>query len=293
MTITQLKNFLVLAEALNFRKASEGIYIAQPALSRQIRMLEEEVGAELFDRSKKQIKLTASGLHFSKEVTKILNQLNQLIQKTASIQKGTAGEIRMGHASSAMHSVLPGLLNHIESVLPDLKTNLVEGSNQFIFDKLYENEIDFGFVPNAFIPEGLSSAVIYEEHYILILPKGHRINRRNFRGLKDCKDENWILHPHTEGSGYMETILKIITSYGFYPKIAHRSPNTSTVLRLVEAGLGIAMMGKSTIKGFDLAIKTIELSSVPHKLDMKLVWKTDREKEMNHYLKFLKQYLIS
>jgi LysR family transcriptional regulator, benzoate and cis,cis-muconate-responsive activator of ben and cat genes len=291
MTIPQLRNFLVLAEALNFRKASEQTYIAQPALSRQIKLLEEEIGAELFDRSKKQIKLTPAGVHFSKELAKILNQLNDLVRKTASIQNGKAGTIRIGHASSAMHSILPGLLNHTKSVLPDVKTDLVEGSNQFIFKKLYDNEVDFGFVPNAFIPEGLSSTIVYEENYLLILPKEHKINRRNFKSLQACREENWILHPHDEGSGYMETILKIITSYGFYPKIIHRSPNTSTVLRLVEAGLGIAMMGKSTIKGFDLNIKWIELSDIPHKLDMKLVWKSDRDGELHPYLKFIRQYL--
>jgi LysR family transcriptional regulator, benzoate and cis,cis-muconate-responsive activator of ben and cat genes len=291
MTIPQLKNFLVLAEVLNFRKASEDTYIAQPALSRQIRMLEEEVGAELFDRTKKQIKLTPSGEYFAKEVVKILNQLNQSIQKAESIHKGTAGEMRIGHASSAMHTILPALLHHFATVLPEMKTSLVEGSNQFIFDQLLNNEVDFGFVPNAFIPEGLSGLVVYEENYILILPKDHKLNSRNFKSLKDCKEESWVLHPQVEGSGYMETIMKVITSYGFYPKIVHRSPNTSTVLRLVEAGLGISMMGKSTVKGFDLKIKHIELTKIPHKLDMKLVWKKSREQEISKQLKFLKHFL--
>jgi DNA-binding transcriptional LysR family regulator len=190
-----------------------------------------------------------------------------------------------------MHSILPGLLRYTEKDLPDLKANLVEGSNQIIFDMIHSNKVDFGFVPNAFVPQSLSSVIIYEENYVLILPKEHRFNKRNFKNLSECKDENWILHPQVEGFGYMETILKILAGYDFYPKIAHLSPNTSTVLRLVEAGLGITMMGKSTTKGFDLEIKCIELSKMPHKLDMKLVWKTSRENELDPYLKFLRNYL--
>jgi DNA-binding transcriptional LysR family regulator len=91
----------------------------------------------------------------------------------------------------------------------------------------------------------------------------------------------------------MEAILKIINAYGYTPNIVHRSPNTSSVLRMVEAGLGITMMGKSTIKGFCLNLKTIELKNLPDQLDMKLVWKTERERELKTLLDFLKHYLHS
>lgn len=292
MRIAQLENFLVLTETLNFRKASEKIYVAQPALSRQIQELEKEVSAELFDRTKKQIKLTPAGHFFKHEAAKVLNQLNQSVEKVSLIDQGKAGEINIGHASSAMHSILPGLLRYMQTELPDLKASLIEGTNQLIFDKIDENGVHFGFVPNAFVPEGLASLTVYNENYMLILPKEHRIDKTNFNSLKDCADENWILHPKPEGIGYMEEILKIITTHGFYPKIVHRSPNTSSVLRLVEAGLGIAMMGKSTLKGYEaLNIKSIELSDLPNKLDMKLVWKTDRQRELDSYLNFLRQYL--
>ncbi|MTI87323.1 MAG: LysR family transcriptional regulator [Balneolaceae bacterium] len=225
-------------------------------------------------------------------LAKVLSQLNRSIEKAALIHQGKAGEINIGYASSAMHSILPGLLRYMKDELPDLKANLIEGTNQRIFDKIDENRVDFGFVPNAFIPDGLSSLTVYTENYMLILPKEHRIDKANLSSLKDCAEENWILHPKPEGSGYMEEILKIITDHGFHPKIVHRSPNTSSVLRLVEAGLGIAMMGKSTLKGYDtLNIKSIELADLPNQLDMKLVWKTERKRELEPYLNFLRLYL--
>jgi len=291
MTIPQLENFLVLTETLNFRKACEHIYIAQPALSRQIQQLEQEIGAQLFDRTKKQIKLTPAGTYFKKEVFNLIHHLKQAIKMTAQVHNGKAGEIRIGHASSAMHTILPELLRYMEQEVPNLKAGLVEGSNELIFNKLMDNEVDFGFVPNAFIPEGLSSSTAYKENYLLILPKDHTINKANFKDLKDCAKEKWILHPQAEGFGYMEEILKILNAYGYTPNIVHRSPNTSSVLRMVEAGLGITMMGKSTIKGFDLNLKTIELKKAGKQLDMKLVWKTERESELKPFLDFLKQYL--
>ncbi|MGS2765170.1 LysR family transcriptional regulator [Sinomicrobium sp. M5D2P9] len=291
MTIPQLENFLVLTETLNFRKACEHIYIAQPALSRQIQQLEEEIGVQLFDRTKKQIKLTSAGTYFKKEVFKLIHQLKQTIKITAQVHSGTAGEIHIGHASSAMHSILPELLRYMEREVPNLKASLVEGTNELIFNKLIDNEVDFGFVPNAFVPEGLSGNTVYKENYLLILPQDHFINKTTFKDLKDCANEKWILHPQTEGFGYMEEILKIFNAYGYTPNIVHRSPNTSSVLRMVAAGLGITMMGKSTIKGFDLNLKTIELKKIGKQLDMKLVWKTERENELKPFLDFLQQYL--
>ena len=87
MTTEQLKNFLVVANVLNFRKATEKIYIAQPALSRQIQLLEREIGAQLFDRSKKQIKLTAAGIFFRTQAERLVDQLEQAKKITACISE--------------------------------------------------------------------------------------------------------------------------------------------------------------------------------------------------------------
>ncbi|PRX54273.1 LysR family transcriptional regulator [Flagellimonas meridianipacifica] len=282
MTTEQLKNFLILCETMNFRKAAEKTYIAQPALSRQIQNLEEEIGAKLFDRSKRQIVLTESGDYFKREISKVLEQITQIAQRTNEIDKGDAGTITIGHASSAMHSIIPSLLQNLNQGNPNLKVSLLEGSNQFIFDRLESNEADFGFVPNALVPSNFDAVEIYRENYFLILPQEHHLDENSFRDLGDCRNEDWILHPQ-EGYGYMERILQIINGFGYLPNIVHRSPNTSSVLRMVSAGLGITMMGKSTLKGFDLNLKTIELKDLDHKLDMKLVFKKSRDLELNNY----------
>ena len=290
MHTEQIKNFLILAETLNFHRASEQTYIAQPALSRQIQNLEEEVGALLFDRSKRQISLTAAGLYFKNEVSNILKKLGHVKSQTALMAQGKAGEMRIGHASSAMHTVIPMFLSYCQQESPDLKVHLSEGTNEFIFNKLNSEEIDFGFVPNAFISDKLAGLKIYEENYVLILPKDHWISSSNFKTLSDCKNENWILHPKKEGYGYMEEILKVIGEYGYAPNIVHRSPNTSSVLRMVAAGLGITIMGKSTLKGFDLNLKSIELNDVPYQLDMKLVWKKERFRQIKTYYDFFIEF---
>ncbi|MGR3809075.1 LysR family transcriptional regulator [Jiulongibacter sp. NS-SX5] len=282
MNIEQLKNFVILTRTLNFRSAAEKTYIAQPALSRQIQNLEEELNAVLFDRSKRQIVLTDAGIYFKGEIVRILRDIEKVSEKTKQIHKGEAGSISIGHASSAMHSIIPPLLLEIKKRYPNLSVSLLEGSNGFILEKLKTNEVDFGFLPNALIPEGYETVEVYRENYFLILPQNHRLNRNTFTNLTECRDEDWILHPQ-EGYGYMERILQIINEFGYQPRIVHRSPNTSSVLRMVAAGLGITMMGKSTLKGFKLNLKTIELKNLEHQLDMKLVLRKDRKAELDNY----------
>lgn len=291
MTVDQLKNFIIVAEVLNFRKATEKIYIAQPALSRQIQVLENEIGANLFDRSKKQIKLTAAGVFFKKEAQRIIEQLEQVKKKTAQIYKGEAGEITIGHVSSAMQSVIPAFLKKIQTTVPGLKIGLLEGTNRLIFNKINNRELDFGLVPNAASPASISSSVVYKENFILITPGSYKLNKKSFKSIKEYADANWILPPQTEGHGYNELLYRIFQNHGFIPNVVYESPNSSTVLRLVNAGLGVTIIGKSALNGLDLDVKYVELQKLPEKVEMRLVWLKERENELKEYINLFQKFL--
>ncbi len=200
MNTEQLKNFLSVADVMNFRRASEKIYIAQPALSRQIQQLEEEIGAQLFDRSRRQIRLTRAGEYFRLETQRILAQLELAGKKAGQIERGEAGEIRIGHVSSAMQSVMPPFLKQARINMPGLKVSLMEGTNRQIFQRIEQRELDFGVVPNATTP-GTNSRVIYREDFVLVTPFDSKINRRNFRGLEQFSEADWILPQQGKASG--------------------------------------------------------------------------------------------
>ena len=121
MDIQQLKNFLALADTLNFRKAAEQINIVQPALSRQIQLLENEVGALLFNRTNRTVSLTAAGIFLQKEATRILHDLDKTIVRTAQLHNGEAGEIKLAHSSSAMNTVVPSFLIKVKDKWTALK----------------------------------------------------------------------------------------------------------------------------------------------------------------------------
>ena len=287
MDIYQIKNFLILTETLNFRKAAEQINIVQPALSRQIQLLENEIGALLFNRSKRTVTLTDAGMYFRNEATRILLDLNKTILRTSQIHSGEAGEVRITHSSSAMNTVIPLFLVKVKQKWPDLKTIAEETSNFEQIEMLVKRKSDLGVAPNIILPPEVNSKVLYRENFVLILPGDHPLSKKKLTDLSLLKNEPFILPQLSTGVGYVEAILQICHSFGFKPKIAHESAHSIGVLRLVEAGLGISIEPISSVRGANMNVKLIELKTIPQKSSMLLFWLKDREDELNRFIKMI------
>ena len=282
--IRQIENFLILCETLNFRKASEQINIVQPALSRQIQLLENEVGALLFSRSNRTVTLTEAGRFVQKEAGRILQDLNKTMVRTAQIHSGEAGEIKVTHSSSAMNTVVPSFLVRVKQVWPNLKTTVQETSNFQQIDMLLARKTDIGIAPNILLPPEVNSRILYTENFALLLPKGHPLSKKRLTDLSVLRNETFILPQFATGIGYVEKILQICQAYGFKPKIAHESAHSTGVLRLVEAGLGISIEPISSVRGVTMDIKLIELKGLAQKVEMILFWLREREEELMKFI---------
>ncbi len=284
MDLQQIRNFLTLSETLNFRRASGQINIVQPALSRQMQLLEKEVGALLFNRSKRTVTLTEAGIFFKKEATRILQDLNKTMTRTAQLHSGEAGEINVTHSSSAMNTVVPAFLVKVRKKWPDLRTTVQETSNFQQLDMLLTRKTDICVAPNALVPPEVNSKILYRENFALLLPAGHPLAKKRLVDLSDLKNETFILPQLITGIGYVETILQICQAHGFKPKIAHESAHSIGIFRLVEAGLGISIEPVSSLLGVTVNIKIIELKHIPQKVEMTLFWLREREEELRRFI---------
>lgn len=287
MDFRTIEHFLKLSETLNFRKAADEIYIAQPALSRQIMALEEELGVVLFDRNKRNVALTTAGEYFREECERILEDFERVKQRTSQIHKGEGGEIKIAHSSSSMQFLLPNILAKIQAEMPLMKTNLNETTNLYGINALINRTIDVAFGPNMIVPKELNTRTIYVENFVIILPQNHHFDVTNFESLAQLADENFILPPRNESSGYVESLEALCQSYGFIPKVAYQSGNSNTVLRLVEAGLGISIEPKSALSGQNMNVKFIELNNISLKASMLMLWLRGREKELKPFFEIV------
>lgn len=291
MDFRTIEHFLKLSETLNFRKAAEEIYIAQPALSRQIMALEEELGVVLFDRNKRNVALTTAGEYFREECERILEDFERVKQRTSQIYKGEGGEIKIAHSSSSMQFLLPNILAKIQAEMPLMKTNLNETTNLYGINALINRTIDVAFGPNMIVPKELNTRTVYVENFVIILPQNHRLDATSFESLAQLADENFILPPRNESSGYVESLEALCQSYGFIPKVAYQSGNSNTVLRLVEAGLGISIEPKSALSGQNMNVKFIELNNISLKASMLMLWLRGREKELKPFFEIVEKVM--
>lgn len=275
MEFRTLQYFLGVASELHFSKASEKLFIAQPALSRQIQQLENELGVVLFERDKRNVKITPAGEYLQMEATKILAQLDNVRLRTQQIHKGEEGELRIGHPGSAVYSVLPPLLSALRLYFPNIKTNLSEIMDRDLYTFLNNYQIDIGFIREPLPDKNICSKVIFEESIALILPENHPITQENFTSLAQVKDESFILLPRLSGTTYHDMLSQMCEKSGFLPNVVHESNYGATILKLVEQNLGVSLMPISYKYSSAMRVKFIDLNRFSERTQLSIAWRRD------------------
>lgn len=279
MNFQRLKNIITLAEELNFTRAAEQMNIVQPAFSRQVKQLEEEIGVKLFKRDKRNVSVTPAGIYFVSESEKILKHLGKAIVKTQKINNGDSGEIRIGFTHSAMQTSLPTILKSIKENLPDLKIILKEINNLDHYEALLSGDLDLGIGTNPIVPSYLKHKTLYIDNFSVILPKNHPIDNTNYIDFSVFSEEPLIRPARASGIEHVRKIESICSDAGFIPAIVHETDSAIASLKLVEAGMGIAIEPTSSLIGLDFNIKSIVLNNINHKVEHTMMWNPHKEKE--------------
>lgn len=273
--LRHLTYFLAVAEELHFRKAAERLFISQPGLSRQIKQMEEMLGVTLFVRDKRNVKLTPAGMYLKKEVAYIFNHLDFTLKQTKLVDEGISGEVRIGFLGSAMQSVLPDLLIKADEVLPKIQFSLEELSNSAQVEALEKDQLDLGFVRLARVPETLQLKPVFTDRFSLVIPSGHKLNKDSFTSIAQVSEEHFILFSSDYSSLYYDQIMSICEDKGFTPKVSYKSVHALTIFKLVESGLGVAIVPSSLQLGFDMRVKFLEIPNIPQEATLYACWKKD------------------
>ncbi|MDI1322882.1 MAG: LysR family transcriptional regulator [Algoriphagus sp.] len=274
MELRHLYYFKAVAEELNYRKASERLFISQPGLSRQIKQLEEMLGVQLFERDKKHVELTAAGAFLKEEVDFVLNHLELTKSQLKLIASGKVGELRVGFLGSASNQILPDLLSKLNTQQPLVSTSLEELSNSVQVEMIQKDKIDLGFVRMASVPEGLEMKTVLRDSFSLVVPENHPIEIADFFSISQFKDESFILFSSDYSNLYFEQIMSIYRDAGFSPRIRHKSVHALTIFKLVECGLGVAIIPSSLKEGYDLKVRFMEIPGIPQFTELSAIWKS-------------------
>jgi len=275
LELRHFRYFLAVAEELSFSKASAKLFISQPGLSKQIKLMEETLETPLFIRNKRNVKLTKAGEYLKGEIEFIYNHLETTKKNLKAIHEGNEGEIRIGFLGSAMQNTIPDLMVRLNKKHPGIKTTLEELSNKSQIKAILHDQLDLGFVRLARVPDGIQKHAVFKDSFSVVLPDNHKLNNSNFRNVGQLADENFILFSSDYSPYYYNKIMGICEDQGFNPKISHKSVHALTIFKLVENGLGVAIVPTTMQEGFNLKVKFLKIKNIEQSAELSVVWKND------------------
>lgn len=247
MELRHLRYFLILAKELSFTKASEKLFIAQPPLSRQIKELETELNAKLFNRNNKRVELTEAGKFYVKEVSQLLQSLDKINLKTQKISQNISGEFRIAYISSTFSGDISELVKFLSSKYPFVNFRLYEVPTVEQVVGLEQGKIDLGIIRAPLYSPDIDARLWFRDSFSLVFNIS-KVNIRSEKEIKNLKDETFVFFNKEYAPFYYDTLIEICAKYGFTPKIVHESNNISSIIQLVKNGLGISIVPTNIVK---------------------------------------------
>jgi DNA-binding transcriptional LysR family regulator len=246
MDIRQLKYFVAVADTRNFTRASEQLHIAQPPLSRQIQLLEEELGVQLILRNSRPLRLTEAGRVFYEQALQIINRLDQLKSATQQIGLSQRQTLLIGFVASTLYGGLPMLVRKLRQHYPELDIQLVELTSMQQITALKSGRIDVGFGRIRSNDATVARTVLREEKLVLAIPPGSPLAASDKRiGLKEIHGQKLLVYPKEPRPSFADHILSLLNDQNIHPSEVHEVREIQTALGLVAAESGLCLIPAS------------------------------------------------
>ena len=249
MELRQIRSFLSIAETLHFGRSAELIHISQPALSLQIRALEEEVGVRLFERNRRKTTLTAAGEAFRDDALAALSQLDQATRKARLAANGKLGLLRIGFISGVGAQIVPSIARQFKDLNPEVEFSLLAIPTAHQLQMLETGSLDIGFLR---LPIGEQSALavltVHREPFVLVVPSSHKLANRKRVRLGEVSGENFVMNERSYAPGFYDLIFGMLRAARIVPNVSQTAADLSTVISLVGAQMGVAILPASAVK---------------------------------------------
>lgn len=245
MELRHLRYFSVLAEELHFGRAARRLAISQPPLSVAIKQLEESVGARLFERNSKEVRLTPAGDALRVSARRLLAQADEAALEARDVASGSAGRLRIGFVGAMLYRGLPPALRAFQATHPAVRITLTELNSGVQISELLNDRLDLGFVHTRRVPPELQHRLLLSEPFVCCLPAGHALARKRVLAPADLREQPFVLFSREASPDYHERILSICADAGFHPEVRHEVRHWLAVVSLVSQGMGVALVPRA------------------------------------------------
>lgn len=241
-----VRQFVVVAEELNFRRAAARLHMSQPPLSVAMQNLEAAIGTSLLDRSKHHVRLTPAGHAFYRDAVRLLRQAQQAEERARRTGEGLEGLLRLSFVPSAALDVLPAIFKRFQRDCPTVQLKLTAETTTRQLEDLRNGQVDLALlVGPVYDTRGLELVDLLSQQFVIAVPAEHALAGRRRVKIKELAAESFVSFPATEGAGFVAALLAACQSAGFLPKVVQEAAQMQAILTLVAGGLGIALVPAS------------------------------------------------
>ncbi|WP_150270190.1 cidABC operon transcriptional activator CidR [Paenibacillus tepidiphilus] len=286
MDIRQLQYFVQTARMGSFSRAAESLFVSQPTISKMIRGLEEELGADLFFREGKSIRLTDAGEILLLKAQNIVESFASLSSELDSLRELRRGHIRIGLPPMVGASFFPSVIGEFHRMYPEVSIRLHEDGSKKVEDDVESGLLDIGAIVLPADEAKFHCFTFVEEKLQLLVPVGHRLAGAAVAALGELAEEEFVLF--REDFTLHDRIITECVKAGFQPKVVYESSQWDMISKMVAAGMGIALLPETICRQMDprhTAVIPLTAPVIPWRLGM--IWRRDR------YLSFAAREWIS
>jgi DNA-binding transcriptional LysR family regulator len=291
MELRHLRYFVAVAETLNFTKAAEKLRLAQPSLTRQIHNLEEEIGVQLFNRSKSHVALTVEGRSFLVDARRLLALASESVAAVQRLSRGETGQLNIGYVSNFNFDLLPKTLGAFREGFPHIALNLFDMTPAEQLRALEARKIDLGFV--GFRPHVATKDLQWEclarHKTIVAIPQRHPLAKKPKIKLTDLKAMFFVGMSEKTHPGFRDWLCEVCRPADFTPRILQDAEIEPGLMRFVAEGLGVTL-AREQMKNLPHAGVVFRPLSPAVRTDYCIAWNRDNDsRALQQYVSILRK----
>lgn len=271
----RIPSFLAVCETLNFGKAAERLGIAQPALSRSIRHLEEQLGYRLFERSTRRVALTPAGEALHRGASEVLGRLAQAVAQAGKVALGFSGTLMVGYSTFAATGPMSDIIIEFRKQYPEAKVGLRLLASSEQEAALAEGAIDLGFMMSNISGTPERDVLISSERLIALVPTSHVWASRAALPLRTLATVPLVIGAASRWRGFRSLVDDLMEANGLSVEVAEEADDLPVLLQLVRSGFGWTMLDASFIPTLPPGITPLEIEGAAATLDVTLAWRED------------------
>ncbi|MFF7707934.1 LysR substrate-binding domain-containing protein [Pseudomonas sp. NPDC007930] len=276
--LSQLRCFVTVATELNFRRAAQRLNMTQPPLSRQVQLLEHQLGIELFTRNTRSVKLTGAGRAFFIEAQNLLERADMAARAARRFAQGDIGSVNVSFVGSAVYEFLPKVIAQAREHQPNVHITLMEMNTAQQQEALRAQRIDLGIVRSPLQAPGVACERLVREPFVLAVPRQHPLAEAAEVSVADLHGVPFLMYSHAAYAPFNELLTGMFRSAGVTPAYVQWLGSSLTMLALVNAGLGLALVPRcaASVAFREVVFRPIELEDGVQ-TELYLVWRSDND----------------